>query len=213
MVPLPWGGRGREGRERREGRDGTGEESPSRVFAIFMMCCYPVLKIAREKFVGAARAKEKTPESPAAHKGPRARETHAGCTSGVPASGGKTSQGEDVHWDTAFVNHGASKLHGETNAWTHDPNLWNPHAGRDLSICALYLPNIAQGCLFSRPKTRRHGPRSVCLAAHPRGVVSLLLHQAVVALARRNFLELFFKKFVHLPQHAFCLSVQCEIQI
>ena len=107
---------------------------------------------------------------------------------------GKTSQGEDVHWDTAFVNHGASKLHGETNAWTHDPNLWNPHAGRDLSICALYLPNIAQGCLFSRPKTRCHGPRNVCFATHPRGVISLLLHQAVVALARRNFLELFFRK-------------------
>ena len=125
---------------------------------------------------------------------PRARETHAGCTSGVPASGGETSQGKNVHWGRIFVNHGASQLHAHAHAWTHDPNLWNPHAGRDLSICALYLPNIAQGCLFSRPKTRRHGPRSVCLAAHPRGVVSLLLHQAVVALARRNFLELFFQK-------------------
>ena len=68
-MPLPWGG-----------------VLPD-FFAIFMMCCYHILKIVREKFVGAARAKEKTPESPAANK-PRARETHAGCTSGVPASGG-----------------------------------------------------------------------------------------------------------------------------
>ena len=154
------------------------------------------LKSGAWKICGGSAGQRKNTRKPCSAQGPRARETHAGCTSGVPASGGGrgTSEGKNVHWGRIFVNHGASKLHGETNAWTHDPNLWNPHAGRDLSICALYLPNIAQGCLFSRPKTRRHGPRSVCLAAHPRGVVSLLLHQAVVALARRNFLELFFEK-------------------
>ena len=183
------------------------------------MCAFGGKKIvflsgpALGKFVGAARAKEKNTQKPCSAQSRGLERRTLAALAACRPQGGKTSQGKNVHWGRIFMNHGASKLQAHAHAWSHDPNLWNPHAGRDLSICALHLPNIAQGCLFSRPKTRCHGPRSVCLAAHPRGVVSLLLHQAVVALARRSFLELFFGKIVQLPQHAFCLSVQREIQI
>ena len=84
-MPLSWGG------------------ALPEFFAIFWKACPSHLEdskfFAREKFVGgAARAKEKTPESPAAHKGRELeRRTLAALAACLPQGGrhhrGKTSIG------------------------------------------------------------------------------------------------------------------------